>query len=242
MIIIPARLNSTRYPKKMLDLLDDVPLIVKTAQNAALANVAPVVVACDDELILKACKDHKIDAIMTSKEHQSGTDRCAEAARILGLDLNDVVLNIQGDEPFLEKSVIQKLFHITKKCDFMSSLAKEISAKEPECNNPNVVKLVLNTNDEAIYFSRSQIPFVRDNDKNIKYLCHLGVYGFKNKTLQEFTKLSKSPIEDLEKLEQLRAIYHAKKINIAVVETNTFGIDTKEDMLKARNLVAKNFR
>lgn len=229
MIIIPARLKSTRFPEKMLADVNGLPLIVRTAQNAAL--VDDVVVACDDELILRVCQKHHVKAILTSLYHTSGTDRCAEAYKILGLSKNEMVLNIQGDEPFLEKEVILKLKETLKKSDFMASLAKRISAEQAK--DPNLVKVVLSSEQKAIYFSRSLMPYNRDNLVEVEYLGHLGLYGFYGWSLEEFCALEKTQLEEIEKLEQLRAIYHQKSIFMDIVETKSMGIDTQEDLKEA---------
>lgn len=226
MIIIPARLASTRFPKKMLTDIFGKPLIIATAMNAA--QVDDVVVACDDEIILTLCKKYNIKAVLTNKAHTSGTDRCAEACRILGISSNEIILNVQGDEPFLEKEVIQTLQDLTKKSDFMASLAKKIT--QQEALDSNLVKVVLDGCNNAIYFSRSVIPFDRDNNQEVEYYGHLGLYGFYNWSLQEFCNLEKTHLEDIEKLEQLRAIYYQKSIKMAIVETNSVGIDTPDDL------------
>lgn len=234
MIIIPARLESTRFPQKALCDIGGLPMVVRTALNAR--EVDSVVVACDDERIAQVCKEYKIPYVMTDKSHTSGTDRCAEAARKLGLKNDEIVINVQGDEPFLEHNVISTLMNLMKeKQPFMGTLAKVIS--ESSVADSNLVKVVLNAYNEAIYFSRASIPFHRDKDskamEQTPYLGHLGIYGFYAKTLQEFCSLPKSPIEDIEKLEQLRAIYHRKTIALAVVETKSVGIDTPQDYERA---------
>ena len=236
MIVIPARLKSSRFPEKMLADVLGLPLIVRTAKN--VSKIDEVVVACDDKKILDICQAHQVRAILTDTNHQSGTDRCAEACRILKVKNDELVLNIQGDEPFLEPEVIDKLISVTKKTQFMASLAKEISRDLVQ--DPNLVKVITNHQSEAIYFSRSVIPYNRDENTAIKYFGHLGVYGFFNETLQEFCSLKKTSLEEIEKLEQLRAIYHKKQIKIDVVETKSIGIDTKEDLEQAILMHTKN--
>lgn len=232
MIIIPARLESTRFPQKVLCDIGGLPMVVRTARNAQALD--EVVVACDDEAIESVCKTHKIPCVLTSREHTSGTDRCAEAVRKLGISESEMVINIQADEPFLEQGVIQTLQNLLReKQPFMASLAKVVG--ESHIADSNLVKVVLNAQSEAIYFSRSVVPFCRDSHtpQNLRYLGHLGLYGFFARTLQEFCALPKSPLEDIEKLEQLRAIYHKKSIAMAVVETKSIGIDTPQDYQKA---------
>lgn len=243
MIVIPARLESTRFPQKVLCDLGGLPMVVRTALNAR--EVDDVVVACDDEQIESACKKHNIPCVLTSKEHSSGTDRCAEAIRKLGVAKDEIVINVQADEPFLEQGVIVTLQNLMKdKQPFMASLAKVIDGEQ--IIDSNLVKVVCNAHQEAIYFSRAPIPFCRDGVcealQNTPYLGHLGLYGFFARTLEEFCFLPKSPLEDIEKLEQLRAIYHKKSIAMAVVETQSVGIDTREDYEKALQYLTHNMK
>lgn len=235
MIIIPARLQSSRLKNKLLLPLNGIPIIIKTAQIAQ--NVDDCVVACDDEAILEICKKYKINAILTSKNHQSGTDRCAEAAREMKLLNNEVVINLQGDEPFLESSVIKKLKNAMQDAineAFMSSCYKIID--ESSANDPNIVKVVLDKESNAMYFSRAKIPFPRENEA-INYKAHIGIYAFSAQSLQEFCDLEKSNLENIEKLEQLRALENNKKIKMIEVKTNSIGIDTQSDYERALKLI-----
>ena len=240
MIIIPARLQSTRLSQKVLCEIGGLPLVVLSAHNAS--KVDEVLVACDDDAIMQVCQSHHIKCVMTDKNHTSGTDRCAEAARILGLDSKEIILNLQADEPFIEDSLLQTLQSLTQRSGaFMNTLAKEISIDERD--DPNLVKVVLNANNEALYFSRLGIPYWRDRAQGMQashaYLGHLGLYGFINENLQAFCTLPKSPLEDIEKLEQLRALYYGKKIALSIVQTQSIGIDTQEDLQKARQRIKK---
>lgn len=239
MIIIPARLSSTRFPNKVLCDIFGKPMVVATALNAM--QVDSVVVACEDEEIMQVCKANKIDCVLTSANHTSGTDRCAEAAKILNLKSDEIVLNIQADEPFLESSVIQTLKDLMKTSGaFMGSLAKVIESSQ--INDVNLVKVILDSNNDAIYFSRFGIPYCRDGLQNLgnySYLGHLGLYGFSTGSLEEFCNLEKSPLEEIEKLEQLRAIYHKKRIAMGIVETKSIGIDTPQDRILALQTFAK---
>ncbi|RAX52074.1 3-deoxy-manno-octulosonate cytidylyltransferase [Helicobacter sp. 16-1353] len=266
MIIIPARLQSTRLPNKLLLPLDGVPIIVRVANIAK--ELDSCVVACDDEAILEVCKKHKIECVMTAKTHTSGTDRCAEAVSNLGLGENEVVINLQGDEPFIEPGVIEKLKNAmqnainwgdsaldfvldsanlaldstdsasnsTDSSDsiFMASCYKTIS--DTEADDPNLVKVVVNSRNLALYFSRSKIPYNRENIA-MEHLGHLGIYAFSAKSLREFCGLSKSPLEEIEKLEQLRTLWHNKKILMVKVESKSIGIDTLEDYEKAKEIL-----
>lgn len=230
MIIIPARLKSTRFPNKVLASIRGIPMVVRTAQLAQ--KIDDVAVACDDSSILDICSHYNIPAILTSTTHESGTDRIAECARILGLPNSETIINLQADEPFLEPEVIQTLKALMEsKRPFMGSCAKQITQDAAE--DPNLVKVVLSQNDEAIYFSRAKIPYNMNNLDSICYYGHLGIYGFSMTSLQEFCMLKKAPLENIERLEQLRALENGKTIAMAKVKSQSFGIDTQEDLQRA---------
>jgi len=231
MIIIPARLSSSRLPNKVLADINGTPMVIKTALRAK--KVDEVVIATDSEEVIEVAKKHNIKAIMTNKNHKSGTDRIKEASDILGLDENELIINLQGDEPFIEVEILEKLketLKTIKNREFvMASCYKKID--EIEAEDPNIVKVVIDKDSNAIYFSRSKIPYNRDNSVHT-YKGHIGVYGFNKKSLDEFCKIS-AHIEDIEKLEQLRVIYYGYKIKMIEVETKSIGIDTIEDLKKA---------
>ena len=253
MIIIPARLQSTRLPNKLLLPLNGIPLIIHTAKKAQ--NIDDTIVACDDEAILKVCETHKIHAMLTSTLHSSGTDRCAEVARELDLPRNEIVINLQGDEPFLEESVVDSLIDSMRHTHFMASCYKSIS--KADAVDSNLVKVVVSNDNFALYFSRSLIPFERDlakdsanpsanlanlttnqaTDSSLEYNGHIGIYGFFAWSLEEFCALPKSPLESIEKLEQLRALWHRKEIFMTKVETQSIGIDTLEDYKNAQKIM-----
>ncbi len=233
MIIIPARLASTRFPQKVLADIGGLPMVVRTAKR--VAHLDRVVVACDDESIIKTCKEHGIEAMLTSTTHKSGTDRINECATILNLPDNEIIVNVQADEPFIEPEVVESLIkklqtlQDTNEEFIMGSCYNAINAESAQ--DPNLVKVVLDDKGDAIYFSRSLIPYNRSGRAN--YFGHIGIYGFSKKTLKEFCNLENAPIEDIEGLEQLRAIYHQKKIAMLKVASTGFGIDTKEDLERA---------
>ena len=230
MIIIPARLHSTRFPQKMLTDILGYPMIVRSALIAQ--KVDEVVVATDSEEIQAICKTYKISSILTQASHTSGTDRCAEAARLLNLSANEIIINMQGDEPFLESEILKNLQEMMKTSKaFMGTCICEIDFCKAQ--DPNLVKVVLDHKDYALYFSRSPIPFNRDQLQNTYYYGHLGIYGFRHDSLQEFCKLPKSPLEEIEKLEQLRALWNQKSIQTLKVKTQSIGIDTEEDKNRA---------
>lgn len=237
MIIIPARLKSSRFPQKILANIRGVPMIVVTALNAS--KVDEVVVACDDDNVLKICQKYQLKAVLTNPNHESGTQRCSEACEILGIKNDEIIINVQGDEPFLETNVIISLKKIMENNLFMGTCAKIID--KTQISDKNLVKVVCNIQNEAIYFSRSPIPYSRDGIDSpllntYSYYGHLGIYGFRSETLKEFCSLQKSPLEEIEKLEQLRAIYHKKPIYVEIVQSHSIGIDTPQDLENALKL------
>lgn len=239
MIIIPARIGSSRFPNKVLADIAGIPMVIRTAQ--AVAHIDNVAIATDTQEVIDMANAYNINAIMTSEAHNSGTDRIYEAAQKLHLNDDEIIINVQGDEPFIEAQVVQAVFDLTKKNQdnaniMMNSCYKLIN--NPEADDPNIVKLVTNEQSNALYFSRAKVPYPRDHHFN-DYKGHLGIYGFTKKSLESFCKLSPAPLEDIEKLEQLRALYHGYQIAMVEVETQSFGIDTPEDLenaLKIHNL------
>lgn len=233
MIIIPARLGSTRFPRKVLADIGGLPMVVATAK--AVESVDRVAVATDSKMVVDVCSSYGIKAVMTSSEHSSGTDRVNEAAARLGLDENETVINVQADEPFIEAQIVEDLRALVKanakdESVMICSLFKKISSKEAE--DPNLVKVVTDESGFALYFSRSPLPFDRDGGF-CEYKGHIGIYGFKRKMLDRFCSLPTSLLERTEKLEQLRALSHGFKIAMTQVETKSFGVDTPEDLEKA---------
>jgi len=231
MIIIPARLSSSRLPKKVLADINGIPMVIKTALVAQ--KVDEVVIATDSQEVIDVAKKHNIKAIMTNKNHKSGTDRIKEASDILGLKSDEFIINLQGDEPFIESEILQKVKNSLKEIKnrefVMVSCYKKID--ELSAEDPNLVKVIVDKNSDAIYFSRSKIPYNRDNSVHT-YKGHLGIYGFDKKSLDKFCQIN-AHIEDIEKLEQLRVIYYGYKIKMIEVETKSMGIDTPEDLKKA---------
>ncbi len=239
MIIIPARMASTRFPNKVLADIGGLPMVVRTAKQ--VMHLDDVVVAADDEKIIAVCKSHGIKAMMTSTTHKSGTDRINECAQLLDIDDSELVINIQADEPFIEPEVLTSLISRLKSIQddgrefIMGSCYNAINAEAAE--DPNLVKVGMDADHNAIYFSRSQIPYNRSGSAT--YFGHIGIYGFTKKSLHTFCSLDDAPIEDIEKLEQLRAIYHGKKISMVKVASTGFGIDTKEDLERAKEIFLK---
>ena len=237
MIIIPARLSSSRLPKKVLADINGIPMIIRCALIAK--EVDDVLIATDAKEVVDVCKKYNFKAVMTDKNHKSGSDRIKEAADIIGLKNEEIVINMQGDEPFLEPEILKAVKEeITKlNRDFkMVSCYKEIT--ELKAEDPNLVKVVIDQNSDAIYFSSSKIPYNRDNLPHT-YKGHIGIYGFDKKSLDIFVSL-KGKLEHIEKLEQLRVLENGHKIKMIKVKTKSFGIDTKEDLEKAREYESGN--
>jgi 3-deoxy-manno-octulosonate cytidylyltransferase (CMP-KDO synthetase) len=233
MIIIPARIGSSRFPNKVLADIMGIPMVIRTAQ--AVESIDKVAIATDSEEVIAIANAYGIEAIMTSNQHNSGTDRIFEASEKLNLNDNEVIINVQGDEPFIEIEVVQAVFDLTKSNIknpniIMNSCYKQIN--NPEADDPNIVKLITTDHENALYFSRAKIPYPRDHHFN-DYKGHIGIYGFTKKSLETFCKLSPAPLEEIEKLEQLRALYHGFEIAMTQVETKSFGIDTPDDLEKA---------
>ena len=208
-------------------------MVVRTAK--AVEDIDDVVIATDAQEVVDMAAQHDIKAVLTSTDHQSGTDRIYEAAQKLDLDENEIIINVQGDEPFIESEVVQAIYDLTKANKdneriMMNSCYKTIT--NPEADDPNIVKVVTDSNDIALYFSRAKVPYPRDHHFDA-YKGHLGIYGFTVRSLRSFCMLEPAPLEDIEKLEQLRALYHGYEVAMTKVDTESFGIDTMEDLEKA---------
>lgn len=234
MIIIPARLNSSRFPNKILADIMGLPMVIKTAKQ--VSSLDKVVIATDTKEVFDLAKEYGFEAVMTSINHNSGTDRINEAVNKLNVSDDEIIINVQADEPFIEVDVIKaviKRVNEVKNCEetLITSCYKKISSIDAD--DSNLVKVVLNNKEEAIYFSRAKVPFHREKDKEENYFGHLGIYGFTKKSLNKFCSLNSSKLEDIEKLEQLRAIDNGFKIAMVEVVSKSFGIDTKEDLEKA---------
>ncbi|CAI8197553.1 MAG: 3-deoxy-manno-octulosonate cytidylyltransferase [Sulfurovum sp.] len=241
MIIIPARLNSSRFENKILVDILGLPMVIKTAKQ--VSSLDKVVIATDSNEVIELVKSHGFDAVLTSVEHQSGTDRINEAAQKLNISDDEIIVNVQADEPFIETDVVKAVFDRVQKVidnneDIMiTSCFKNISSELAD--DPNHVKVITDENGNAIYFSRAKIPYHRDHYENSNYKGHLGIYGFTKKSLQEFCKLKSSKLENIEKLEQLRAIDNGQKIAMVEVQSKSFGIDTQEDLDNALRIFNK---
>lgn len=236
--VIPARYASTRFPAKLMQDLGGKTVITRTYEAAVKTNLFDdVFVVTDSDLIFNEIVSQGGKAIMSIKEHESGSDRIAEA--IENLDV-DVVVNVQGDEPFINKEPLEKVIEVFRKdveqkVD-LASLMREITDWDA-IENPNNVKVIVDQNGLALYFSRSVIPYPRDKNVGVRYFQHIGIYAFRKQALLDFYHLPMKSLEASEKLEQLRYLEYGKKIKM--VETNHvgIGIDTPEDLEKARLLI-----
>ncbi|MGA1931563.1 3-deoxy-manno-octulosonate cytidylyltransferase [Arcobacter sp. YIC-464] len=241
MIIIPARLNSSRFENKILVDIMGLPMVIKTAKQ--VSSLDKVVIATDSEEVVNLAKEYGFDAVMTSSDHQSGTDRINEAVNKLNLPEDEIIVNVQADEPFIETQVVEAVISRVKTViendeDVMiTSCYKKISSELAD--DPNHVKVVLDELGNAIYFSRAKVPYHRDHYDNSSYYGHLGIYGFTKKSLNAFCKLNPSKLESVEKLEQLRAIDNGNNIAMVQVESRSFGIDTQEDLNNALKIFNK---
>lgn len=238
--MIPARYGATRFPAKLMQDLCGKPVIVHTYQRVADTNLFDqVYVVTDDDRIEKAIHEVGGKVIRSQKEHNSGSDRLAEASKDLEVD---IIVNVQGDEPFTDAENLKKVIDIftndSQRNIAVASLMECITNPE-DIANPNNVKVVVNKFNEALYFSRSVIPFPRDPNIAVPYYKHIGIYAYRKDALQQFTQLPLSLLEETEKLEQLRYLENGFKIRLALTNIPTIGIDTPEDLEKARKRLSK---
>jgi 3-deoxy-manno-octulosonate cytidylyltransferase (CMP-KDO synthetase) len=233
--IIPARYHSTRLPAKLMQDLGGKSVILTTYLAALKTNLFDgVCVATDSEIIYNEIVTNGGKAIMSVKNHESGSDRIAEASQQSDAE---IIVNVQGDEPFIDAVSLQKLIEIFKNDTHQEIQVASLMTKLNDFDsiqNPNHVKVVVDHQNIALYFSRSPIPFLRDANETTQYYKHIGVYAFRKTALQEFTKLPILPLEKAEKLEQLRYLEYGKKIKMVETLHQSIGIDTQEDLDKAR--------
>lgn len=244
--IIPARYQSTRFPGKPLAMINDKPMIQWVYENVQ-QSLDMVWVATDNDRIYNVVENFGGKAVKTKDTHKSGTDRCAEAALKLSGSLKfDVVINIQGDEPFIRPEQIDQLKACFNPDTEIATLVKKIENTE-ELFNPNRPKSVLDKNGNALYFSRSPIPFVRGEEESFwlrvnTFWAHIGMYAYRTDILQQITTLNPSKLEIAESLEQLRWLENGYKIKTAVTEHQSMGIDTPDDLEEAVNFLNKKFK
>ena len=237
-VVIPARYASSRFPGKPLADIGGKPMVVHVCERAAQSGAAAVHVATDDERIARAVRAHGHQALMTRANHASGTDRIAEAALVLALRDDDIVVNVQGDEPLVTPKLITDVAEaLHGHVDASVATACHPIHDEAALANPNVVKVVLDAKGYALYFSRSRIPYPREGD-GVCYR-HAGIYAYRAGFLQRYAKLPPSPLEKAEALEQLRVLWHGYRIAVAVSEAEIPpGVDTPGDLEAVRRMLA----
>ena len=241
-VIIPARMASTRLPNKPLADLGGKPMVVRVAERAALSGAARIIVATDHDDIAAACIAHGVEVCMTRADHPSGTDRIAELARALALPDDAVVVNLQGDEPLIDPALLAAAAACISAAVPMATCAHPLH-DVADAFNPNVVKVVLDKAGRALYFSRATIPWHRDAfaadrtalPAGYVPLRHIGLYAYSNRFLQLYPGLEASPLEDIEALEQLRVLWHGYPIAVHVTaNAPAAGVDTPEDLARVR--------
>ena len=247
-VLIPARLASTRLPNKPLADLHGTPMVVRVAQQALKSHALRTVVVADSTAIVAACAPFGIEAVLTRTDHPSGSDRLAEACDLLGLVDDDIVVNVQGDEPLMQPALIDAVASLlAERTDCAMSTAAHPIGELAEFLNPNVVKVVLDARQRALYFSRSPIPAARDfsgaawwqaGSALPRPLRHVGLYAYRVGFLRQFPRLLQAPLEQLESLEQLRALWHGYRIAVHVTDQAPGpGVDTAEDLERVRSLL-----
>ncbi len=236
--LIPARLGATRFPSKLLALLKGKSVIRRTYESAVCAGLFDeVVVVTDSDDILNEVVKHGGRAMKSKGPYESGTDRIAEVAADMDAD---VFVNIQGDEPFVQKEPLAQLINLFKEEDLQVASLVQLLTDPELIIDPNYVKVALDINNNALFFSRSVIPYPRNAEMSIPYYEHIGVYAFRKKALLDFTNWPMTPLEAVEKIECLRFLEHGVPIRMAITRYMGVEIDTPEDMLRAEELMNKN--
>ena len=230
--VIPARYAATRFPGKLMKMLGNKTIIRHVYDNTVSTGLFnDVFVVTDSDIIYKEIKENGGKVIMSKKEHESGSDRIAEAIEKTDID---IIVNVQGDEPFIKKEPLEKLVRLFNDDSIqVASLMRRISKEEAV--SPNNVKVIIDKLGYALYFSRSIVPYQRDEKMNVDYFLHVGVYAYKKDVLMSFTKWPQSSLEKIEKLEQLRYLENGIKIKMAETDYNNIAIDTPEDLERAKS-------
>ena len=244
-VLIPARLASTRLPRKPLADIAGVPMVVRVAQRAALSGASEVCVAADHADIVSACAAFDVKAVLTRTDHATGSDRLAQACEILQLEGDDLVVNVQGDEPLIDPALVGACAQLLReRTDCVMSTAAHAIDSMNELDDPNVVKVVLDAAGRALYFSRAAIPWWRDARAAAQpalptpaALRHIGLYAYRAGFLRSFARLAPSPLEAIESLEQLRVLWHGQRIAVHVSASRPGpGVDTPADLERVRAL------
>ena len=239
-VVIPARYASARLPGKPLLDIAGKPMVIRVAEQAAKSGASEIVIATDFEKILQVAQNYDIKAVITRLDHASGTDRIAEVAQILGWADDEIVVNVQGDEPLIEPSLINEVAqHLANSQDAVMATACHAVHDEASMINPNIVKVVIDVNGNALYFSRAPIPYPRDDahKANIQAHRHIGIYAYRVGFLKKYAQLSVTDLEKIESLEQLRVLHHGYKIGVTISQnTPASGVDTQADLDYVRSL------
>ena len=248
-VIIPARLASSRLPEKAMADIAGKPMVVRVAERAKLSEAQRVVVATDHTAIAAACSEYGIEAVLTGKQHASGTARLAEAALLLGMADEDIAVNVQGDEPLIDPALINRTAELLGSSSAQMATAAHPIADVAEFLNPNCVKVVLDQRRNALYFSRAPIAWPRDAfaetqavlPEGFAPLRHIGLYAYRVGFLHQYVGLPPSPLENIESLEQLRVLWHGGKIAVTVCDNApAAGVDTAEDLQRVRDWFARH--
>ncbi len=242
-VVIPARYASTRLPGKPLLDIAGKPMVVRVAEQANKSGASSVVIATDFEKIIQVAASHQIQAVMTRVDHASGTDRIAEVAQQLNWEDDDIVVNVQGDEPLIDPQLIQEVaLTLGHSRHAVMATACHAISDEAAMLNPNIVKVVMDAEGHALYFSRSPIPYPRDeaHKQNIKAHRHIGIYAYRVGFLKQYAELSITELEQIESLEQLRVLYHGYKIAVTVTDNApASGVDTQADLEQVRRIFSQ---
>lgn len=244
-VLIPARMASSRLPNKALADIHGKPMIVRVADRARQSRASRVIVATDHADILKACTDYGIEAVLTHADHDSGTMRLAEAAALLHLPDHYIVVNVQGDEPLIEPELINSVAAQLQDNQISMATAAHLLTDFADFLDPNCVKVVLDNKGRAMYFSRAPIPWPRDNMRagievmpaDTPVYRHIGIYAYRVEFLKQYIQLSASPLEQLESLEQLRVLWHGFPLAVQITQyAPAAGVDTEEDLARVRSV------
>jgi 3-deoxy-manno-octulosonate cytidylyltransferase (CMP-KDO synthetase) len=239
-VVIPARHASTRLQGKPLLDIAGKPMVVRVAERAIKSGADEVVIATDFEKIMQVAAEYKIKAVMTNINHASGTDRIAEVAQQLNWADDEIVVNVQGDEPLIDPKLIQEVAqHLAQNKDAVMATACHTIHDEASLLNPNIVKVVMDANSNALYFSRAPIPYPRDDThkQNIQAYRHIGIYAYRVGFLKKYAELAVTELEKIESLEQLRVLHHGYKIGVTITQNApASGVDTQEDLDYVRSL------
>jgi len=247
-VLVPARLASTRLPNKPLADIAGLPMVVRVAQQAAASGAARVVVATDAPSVVQACAIAGVETVLTGSDHPSGSDRLAEACTLLGLQGDDIVVNVQGDEPLIDPALVRRCAALlAERSDCVMSTAAHAIDNLADYLNPNVVKVVLDAQQRALYFTRAPVPWRRDGNPGGATtlpmpapLRHVGLYGYRAGFLRSFPALPAAPLEQTEALEQLRVLWHGHRVAVHVADRAPgLGVDTPEDLQRVRALFAR---